>query len=248
MSLLNNQKNFSNLVKNVAPNTSRTETNKRHKNIVSKQNFLANNDDNSDERTAIKECEKYECLQNSNFISLNAQMNFDNSLQQSKTLNKHSETHKLEKEHVLTFKGITRTIDRTPKIRSNIKAAEISKTHHPSKSMSKGRVFYHSLDVGVKVTYAAGFRHFNAREVYKPRQISIDKQKSENHNSFNRKTLLEQELAQSSPQKGHTEDNRIDSYKLDNHVTKFSFATKAGKSVKNPRKKNQDQYIVEPIF
>lgn len=35
--------------------------------------------------------------------------------------------------------------------------------------------------------------------------------------------------------------------KIENHVTKFSFATKCGKSLRS-QKKNQDQYIIEPIF
>lgn len=35
---------------------------------------------------------------------------------------------------------------------------------------------------------------------------------------------------------------------IQNHVTKFSYATKGGISAKNPNKKNQDAFIIEPLF
>ena len=75
--------------------------------------------------------------------------------------------------------------------------------------------------------------------------VWIERQRSETNQLQNRKKLIDaKELLKISQNRF----KEISENKIDNHVTKFSFATKAGKSIRNPRKKNQDQYIIEPVF
>ena len=163
----------------------------------------------------------------------------DQYLNRSKTLYKTNENRRFNEKFVGNSNDRLKTIERTPKLKTSKKSTpSIPHTHHnPSKSFSKGKnlMFKNMIGVGVKIAYKTGMKQFNSREVYKPRQFNIDKQKI-NSSTFNRKSFMENEIriTRVSPLKEAGTDK--DKPEIDNHVTKFSFATKAGKSIKNPRK------------
>ena len=112
--------------------------------------------------------------------------------------------------------------------------------------------------IDMKINYKGGLKQFQLRETNgHSKSFKIEKQRLEPGSILGskhfykglifvglEKELMIQNYSPTQPQ-AQTQDTRS---QLENHVTKFSFATKAGKSLKNPNKKNQDQYIVEPIF
>ena len=145
MSILNHQKNLKNLVKNIAPSTSRTENTRRHKRGVWKQNFWSDGQKHKDNTENLNKSERgyeqYMCLQNSHFTTLN---------NHNKTLSKHDEnTLKLQRR--LTDKSTTstnsKTIEQTPKIRPSTKNDSFGSTNYLTKSLHQGNILYSYLYV-----------------------------------------------------------------------------------------------------
>ena len=109
---------------------------------------------------------------------------------------------------------------------------------------SKGGKFPSSrINSFTKNPYNTGKKNFQTRENNMLEPEKIGRQRSETNHVHHRKHKTSTGIGDFT-----NKNNLAHSVKVDNHVTKFSFATKAGKSLRNPRKKNQDQYIVEPMF
>mmetsp|Transcript_25460 Transcript_25460/g.25234 ORF Transcript_25460/g.25234 Transcript_25460/m.25234 type:complete len:182 (+) Transcript_25460:264-809(+) len=134
----------------------------------------------------------------------------------------------------------TLSVDRNLKILAVNKPSSIERHHYmrlkkPNQTSSRINP-YMEKEFRAKQAFPSG------RE--KPYLTSkLDKRRSGSSNKYSRKKLLPKDNFPEAILKTYHKATNFE-----NHVTKFSFSTKAGKSLRNPKKKNQDQYIIEPIF
>ena len=95
------------------------------------------------------------------------------------------------------------------------------------KNYNTAKVISWRADSYIKAAYSASLRSSETRENHISLRDKIDRQRSESINIYSSKHLIEKESVTSKPSNQEF---------IDNHVAKFSFATKAGKSLRNPRK------------
>lgn len=163
-----------------------------------------------------------------NFISLNP-VDTDNNIKVEEWMNKTGD--KFHRRDTSFNAKYDNSLDRTPKIEHGAKAVgiNIESQVYANINTRKGRIVSSRVNSYVKNAYRVGLKNIGGRENKIGTAIGIERQRSETNNTYNRKKLIEKELNH-SPLSHKTQDN------FDNHVTKFSYATKAGKSVRNPNK------------
>lgn len=181
----------------------------------------------------------------SQFVSLNTNENVKTiNIEHEDETSKSGKKSLHHKEYSFNAPHNQNFFERSPKIELGQKPKTIRISHHPSKSLSKGSVASSRLSSNTKSVYGNGFKNLKGRENQIIVSTGIERHRSESNNINTRKKLIEKELFDNSP----NPNKETFHSKIENHVTKFSFATKAGRSVRNPKKKNQDQYIVEPML
>ena len=172
-------------------------------------------------------CENYPTTK-VNFVSLNP-VDTDNNIKVEEWMSKTGDRfHRRDTSFNAKYDN---SLDRTPKIEHGNKGAarNVDSQVYTNLNTRKGRIVSSRVNSYVKNAYRIGPKNIGGRENHIGTAIGIERQRSEANHIYNRKKLIEKDLTQ-SPLTQVAQDN------VDNHVTKFSYATKAGKSVRNPNK------------